>query len=176
MEKVQDLVSSIKETITQTTSSRKDEVAVVKAMLNDKEYEVAIWSKDGKIGTYNPSESMRDFLAIGMSKSAKLPIAEAKELVSVHEFGNKEAENVLGFSKEIVNTFLQTGRKLPLGGRKNSDVSFSLKPVAAGERRFPTVLGIDENGKKIPGSGKTFVPAYESIKVYSPCPVWLKKK
>ena len=175
MENVQDLVKGIRETISQTTSSRKDEIAVTKAMLNDKTYEVGVYTKDGKTETYNPSSAMRNFLATGMSKAAHLTIQEAKELANNHEFGNSEAQDVLGFSKELVNTYIHTGRKLPLGGRENSDIALGLKEVPAGERRFPTVKGIDENGKKIPGSGKTFVPAYETAKVYAPCPDWVKK-
>lgn len=175
MDKVQELVKGIKESISQTTSSRKDEIAVTKAMLNDTTYEVGVYGKDGQVETFNPSSAMRSFLATGMSKAAKLPLPESKELANNHEFGNSEAQDVLGFSKELINTYLHTGRKLPLGGRENSDVALGLKEMPAGERRFPTVVGFDKDGKKITESGKVFVPAYETAKVYGPCPDWVKK-
>lgn len=175
MDKVQDLVKEIKASITQTTASRKDEIQVAKAMLNDKEYQVGVYAKDGTVTQYNPSGAMRDFAATAMSKAAKIPAAEAKALMENHEFGKSEAENVVGFAKEFLNTYMHTGRKISLGGRENSDISFSLKQVPAGTRHFPMVKGIDEKGKKITEIGETYVPAYESAKVFAPCPDWKKK-
>ena len=175
MDKMQELVSEIKKGITQTTGSRKDEIQVTKAMLNDKTYEVGVYGKEGKIGTYNPSSAMRSFSATTISKAAKIPMAEAKAIMENHEFGKSEAEDVLGFSKELMNTYLHTGRKLPIGGREHSDVSLSLKQVEEGKCRYPMVVGVDEKGEKISGFGETFIPAYESVKVYAPCPAWKKK-
>ena len=46
-ESVKDLVKEIKTGLSQTSSSRKDEIRVMKAMLNDPSYEVDEYGKDG---------------------------------------------------------------------------------------------------------------------------------
>ncbi len=176
MEKVQDILKEISSNITQATGSKKDEIAVAKAMLNDKSYNVGVYTKEGKIGTYNPSSAMRHFAASTLSKAAKIPSAEANMLMDNYEFGKAEAEDVIGFSKEFVHTYLNSGRKLPLGGRENSDVALTLKHVEAGKRRYPMVVGIDDAGKKITKPAEKFVPSYEAIKSISPCPSWVRDK
>lgn len=175
METVNALIKEIHGTITQTTSSRKDEVRVMQAMLSDDSYSVDVYEKDGKVGTYCPANSAREMAASVVSGIAKISPEEAKTLAASYEFKKGEAECMVDISKEFVNTYLHTGRKLNLGGREQSDLALSLKEVPEGQRPFPKPIGVDENGKKIFGRGVVIVPAYESMKVYSPCPEWIKK-
>ena len=91
-----------------------------------------------------------------------------------HEFIKSEAEALIEFSKEFINTYIHTGRKLPLGGREKSNVSVALKEIPAGERTFPQVVEVKKDGTKIYSSGRTYVKAYESVKVFAPAPSWLK--
>ena len=41
---------------------------------------------------------------------------ETDGLMDNYEFKNQEANAMIGLSKEFINTYLNTGRKLPLGG------------------------------------------------------------
>ena len=50
--KVVDLIKEIKDGITQRTSSNKDEVRVMKAMLNDRTYEVGVYNKTGRVDSF----------------------------------------------------------------------------------------------------------------------------
>jgi len=173
---VKKLVDEIKGTITQMTGSKKDEVRVMRAMMNDTSYEVGVYTKEGKADTFNPSKAVRAMAASVMSGAAKIPAAEAASIMEGYEFKNGEAENLVGVAKEFINTYVHTGRKLPLGGREKSDVAISVKEVEAGPRPYPKQIGIDEKtNKPIYGRGETLVPAYESIKVYAPCPTWVAK-
>jgi hypothetical protein len=174
-EKVQVLIDEIKGTITQVTSSRKDEVRVMRAMMNDSSYEVGIYSKEGKVDAFNPSKAIRTMVASAMSGSAKIPQNEASALMENYEFKRAEAEALVDVSKEFINTYVHCGRKIQLGGREKSDVSLSLKEIEAGNRPYPKQVGVDANGNKMFTRGEAFVPGYESLKVYAPCPTWVIK-
>lgn len=174
MENVQDLLKEISNSITQTTSSKKDEVRVMRAMMNDTEYEVGVYGKNGEEGKLNPSKAIRSMVASAMSGAAKISTAEAQEMMAKYEFKRSEAEALVDVSKEFVHTYIHSGRKLPLGGREKSDISMCLKPVDAGKRTYPKCVGYDKQGNKIYGSGESHVNAYESMKVYGPCPSWTK--
>ena len=176
MDEVKKLVSDIKSNITQTTGSHKDEVLVARAMLNDKTYSVSVYSKNGEIEQYCPSDVAREMSATTISQAAKIPKPEAVNLMKEYEYTKTEAEAFVSLSKEFVQTYIQTGRKLPLGGREMSDVSLSLKHVEGGKRRYPIPSGIDENGNRTAKSGEVDVPSYETIKAVGPCPTWRKNK
>ena len=55
MSKTSQLLKEIKEGLSQVSSSQKDEVRVMQAMLNDREYVVGIYGKEGKKEDYCPS-------------------------------------------------------------------------------------------------------------------------
>lgn len=172
MEKVEELLKNIKGVT--CTASKKDEIRVMKAMLNDKNFKVTVYDKCGKEEEYCPSKSIRTMCASVMSSAAKIPMAEAEHLMESHEFKRSEAEAMIDFSKEYINTYLQTGRKLPLGGRKMSNISIALKHIPGGTRTFPKKVGIDSDGKAIYKTGTSYVKPYDSIKVYAPAPSWLE--
>jgi hypothetical protein len=171
---VKTLIDEIKGTITQVTSSKKDEIRVMQAMMNDTSYEVGVYSKEGKVDTFCPAKAVRGVVASAMSGAAKIPQNEAAELMEKYEFKKSEAEPLVDVSKEFINTYVHTNRKLNLGGREKSDVSISLKEVEAGNRPYPKQIGIDENNKAIYTRGEAWVEGYESLKVYAPCPTWVK--
>ncbi len=100
MENVQNLIQTIREGLTQQNSSQKDEVAVMKAMLNDREYQVGIYAKEGQVGTFCPAEEARDMSASIISGATKIAIAEAKQLANEYEFTKNDAQNMVNISKE----------------------------------------------------------------------------
>ena len=174
MEKVKEIIAEIKSNLSQTASSAKDEVKVMKAMLNDKEYKVDIYGKNGKEGEYCPAEDARKMMSSIISASAKIPAAEAEKLMDSYEFKKSDAVSMIGISKEFTNTFLQTGRKLPLGAREKSNVSLSLKVVEAASRTYPKKVGVNADGTDRYEKAETKVKAHESVKVHAPCPSWVK--
>ena len=174
MSTVTSLVKEIKDGLSQVSSSNKDEIRVMQAMLNDKDYKVDIYGKDGKEGTYCPAEDAREMIASVISSAAKIPQAEAAKLADDYEFKKSEATTMINISKEFVNTYLQTGRKLPLGGRAKSDVALSLKEVEEGVRTYPKKVGVDAAGKPIYQKAEAKIAAHESIRVSSSCPSWIE--
>ena len=62
-EKVVDLVKDIRTNLKQRSASQKDEVRVMKAMLNDKDFKVGEYTKEGKVGEYSPYEDSRKMVS-----------------------------------------------------------------------------------------------------------------
>lgn len=159
-----------------TAISQKDEVAVMRAMINDQNFRTTVYDKDGATDqTICPSECIRSVVSDAITNTTKMPKAEANNLMNNYEFSNKDSENLVNVSKEFVSNYIQTGRKLPLGCREESDISLSYKRVEATTKGSPTRSGVDENGKDLWTIKTTTIPAHDSISVHAPCPAHLKK-
>lgn len=163
------IVEEIKSNLKQRSASQKDEVAVMQGMLNDKDYAVGVYSKEGKIGEYSPYEDSRKMVSSILTETTGISGKEAGSLAGEFEFTKSEATTMVNISKEYVNTYLQTGRKLPLGGRENSDIALMAKDIKEAEKKFPGSIGNKDGEMKT-----AVIPAHGSIKVIAPCPSWLK--
>jgi len=173
-EDVKVLINEIKTNLSQVNSSQKDEVRVMKAMLNDPEYKVGVYGKTGCEGTYCPREDAIAIVTSILHNAASMPNAEAEVIAKDYEFTKNEATAMVGINKEFINTYLQTGRKLPLGGREMSDISISGKEVQASTKTYPAKMGFDENGEAIWGKGEKKIKAHMSAKIHASCPPWVK--
>lgn len=172
---VKGLINEISSNLSQISSSMKDEVRVMQSMLSDPTYEVSIYGKDGVEGTYNPTNEFRGMCASIISNTAKISNAEATQLMEGYDVKKGEASAMVGISKEFINTYLQTGRKLPLGGREKSDVSLGMKHVEKGTRLYPKKVGVNDDGTDRYSKTPTTIPAHDSVRVYAPCPSWVKE-
>ncbi len=171
---VKGLLEEISTNLSQKSASRKDELRIMQAMLSDPSYEVSIYGKDGIEGTYNPANDFRSMCASVMSHTAKIPMAEANQLMNDYQVSKTEAGSMINISKEFVNTFIKTGRKLPLGSRETSDISISHKKVEASTRLYPQKIGVNDDGSDKYSKTATTIPAHDSIRVHAPCPAWVK--
>lgn len=176
MSNVNDLIKDIKTNLKQKNASQKDEVRVMQAMLNDTEYKVDVYDKTGVIGQYCPAEDFRSMEASIIASAAKISKDEAKALADAHEVSKNEAATMVGVSKEYINTYLGTGRKLPLGGRAETNFALSLKEVAEKSKPTPHKVGVGEAGEDIYETPNKTIPAHLGLKAYSSCPDWIKNK
>ena len=184
MQNVREIISDIeKKRIESTTGkkyetrSQKDEITVMRGILNDPSYEVSIYNKTGCIGVYNPSKEFRKMLSGILTNTTGVQPNEAERLMDHYEFSTNDAKSMIAFSKEFINSYMQTGRKMSLGGREKSDVSFIKRTIPGGTIKSPEIIGTDENGNPIYSNTKeTKLEEYDSIKVFSPYPQWLKKE
>ncbi|MDD3122025.1 MAG: hypothetical protein PHC62_00750 [Candidatus Izemoplasmatales bacterium] len=174
MSKMTELLKEIKDGLTQVSSSQKDEVRVMQMMLNDREYAVGVYDKDGKKEDYCPSSDYRKMLGNVVASTTKIGKEEAAQLVDKYEATKADAITMVGISKEFINTYLDCGRKLPLGGREKSSYELSIKVNAECEKKYPKLVGTDANGKGIYESTPKKVPAHKSIKAHGSCPSWVK--
>lgn len=173
-EDVKVLIKEIKSNLSQVNSSQKDEVRVMKAMLNDPGYRVGVYGKAGLEGEYCPREDALLIVTSILHNAASMPTAEAEVIAKGYEFSKNESNAMVNINKEFINTYLQTGRKLPFGGRENFDLSISGKEVKASTKTYPAKMGFDENGEPIWGKGEKKIKAHMSAKVHASCPPWVK--
>lgn len=172
---VRELIAQINETRTQSSASAKNEVDVARAMLNDRSYVVDVYGKSGVIGQYCPSEDARGMVKNILRATTKISSKEATELADTYEFTRGDAQTQVNFSKEFINTYMQTGRKLPLGGREKSNVSLLRKVKEEKENSYPRKVGVNEDGTdKYESVSTGVIPEHESIKVMGGCPSWIK--
>lgn len=171
MERCKDVISEIKSNLSQRSSSQKDEVRVMRAMLNDPTYKVGLYDKSGKTGEYCPFEDSRKMIGTIITDATGMNIKEASALANTFEYSKQQAQSMVNISKEYINTYLHTNRKLPLGGRELSNISFQLKEIPETEKKYQNSIGNPDDKS----CGITTVPAHEGIKVTSPCPSYLKK-
>ncbi len=174
MNTVQSLVKEIKDGLSQVSSSAKDEVRVMQAMLNDTEYEVGVYTNSGFKETYNPAKDFKGMLSGVIASTTKISKEEASSLANAHEVTKSEATTMVNVSKEFVNTYISTGRKLPFGGREKSNISISGKDVPETVKTYPKKVGVNEDGTGRYESGERKVPAHITAKVYGSCPDWVK--
>lgn len=175
MSEVEKMVKEIRDNLSQVSSSQKDEVTIMQAMLNDSTYKVGVYKKEGLVNTYCPAEDAREMLGRIIASTTKMNGQEAKALSDGYQFTKSDATTMIGISKEFVNTYLTTGRKLPMGGRANSDASLEIKEVEAKTSGFPKKVGVDKDGKPIYKIEQVEIPAHTGIKSSSPCPSWIGK-
>ena len=115
--RVKDLLEEIrntrnnKTTKSYITKSQKEEIRVMKTLMNDTEYEVDVYSNNGEISKFNPSETLRETLSNIIHSTTHISKEESDILMKQYEFNNKEAENLLNISKEFIHTYLETGKK-----------------------------------------------------------------
>ena len=174
MSTVLELVKEIKDGLSQVSSSSKDEVRVMQAMLNDKEYEVGVYGNTGLKETYNPAKDFRGMLSGVVSSTTKISKEEASSLVDSHEVTKAEASTMVNVSKEFVNTYISTGRKLPFGGREKCNIALSARETEETIKTYPKKVGVNEDGTGRYETASRKVPSHVTAKVYAPCPDWVK--
>lgn len=157
------------------TSSQRDEVRVMKEMLNDREYKVGIYSVKGKEGELCPSEEARSMVSSVLSSAAKISEPEAEKLAEEHEFNKKESANLVNVSKEFVNTYLQSGRKLPLGARETTSTALVMNTTEPKTEK-KNVRTKQPGAEPKNELRDIFTPSFQKVKAVSTCPVWVKDK
>ena len=148
-----ELMGEIKEaTQKQKSASRVDEIRVMKTMLNDPDFTISIYDKNkGLIGQKCPHEDAVKFLTGTTAAITGLDTKSASELVSKYEFTKKDAIFMVENCRDFVQTYLSTGRKLPIAQTEDSEASLFYRAVPSKE-------------KIVPGAQKTTtVPSYNKV-------------
>jgi hypothetical protein len=170
-----DLVTEINNTRSQTSASAKDEIRVMRAMLNDPDFVVDVYGKSGVEGQYCPYDDAHNMAANIIKGATRMSTKEAEHLAANYEFTKQDACTFIDISKEFINTYIETGRKLPLGGRERSNISISKKVKEERTNNFPKKVGVNDDGTdKYETCGEGTIPSHGSLRVHSSCPPWLK--
>ena len=143
MSKTQELIENIKFGLAQKSASAKDEFEVMQSMLSDPEYEVMVYSKKG-IKPFNPCKEFRGMCASIISGTTKIPIEEAEAAMEHYDLRKNEIKAMIDIGKEFIHTYAQTGRKIPMGGRENSNISLLLKHIPEKTKSYPARTGVED--------------------------------
>ena len=158
-----ELMESIRQvTKKQKSASRVDEIRVMRTMINDPDYQVSIYDKNkGYIGTRCPREEAVKFVSNVTSAITGIESKSAYELSKRYEFTKKDACFLLENHKDFTQTYLSTGRKLPIVQSETAEAAIFSKEL-------------EERPKSVPdgtGSNKTsMIPPYTKVICRSKCP------
>ena len=162
---VENLIKEIQERRTQKSVNVKDERLVCKELLNDRTFKAAVYGKDGIEDYVCPAEEIDSMVSGIISKTTGIGSQEAAKLAEEYEYTNQDADHMITFSKEFVNVYMDTGRKLSLGKRENADISLVQKIVPASVKSVPKKVGINEDGSAIIQFVDKDIKEHKSIKV-----------
>lgn len=168
--KVEDLLKDIQENLKHKNSSKEDEVAIMQAMVNDTSFVVGVYGKNGKEGEYCPAADFKKMASSIISSATKISREEASSIIADYDITKTEAEALVGISKQFINTYLETGRKLPLGCREETNFQLCRKVVNERVRPCPKKIGVNEEGKGIYEMVPTITPKHIGLKVYTAMP------
>ena len=153
--------------------SKKDEIMMMTAMMNDSEYNVDIYTRKdvGYSGKkYYPGREFKKMINDIILDVTKIPERELSILMDNYEFNEKQAKYMVDFSKEFLNSYvMECGRKIGLGGREKYNIYLS-----RGTRKFFDKIKIEnDDGNdisqmkfiKIPG-GENVVMTTKGSKIY----------
>ena len=166
---VQELIQDIKNNLKQKSASRRDEEAVMRAMLNDRSFIVKDYSTQE---AHCPATEYRDMIAGIIASTTKMPKVEAQAVVENYEVKKSDASTMVTLSKDFFNSALRTGRKINFGATEKSDISIQLKEIPETQKKFPMKTGMNDDGTFRYEKNETTIPAHEGLKVSSPCPKW----
>ena len=172
MMNVNDLINDIKSNITQKSSSNRDEIRIMTALLNDTSFFVSNYSNSG-ITQHCPAKEFKNMISNIVSATTNISKAEANNLVEDYECKKSDAETMISLSKDFFNTTLQTGRKINLGGTEKSNISIAIKEYPTVVKEYP-VKNVDDKGNISYTKSQKTIPAHQGLTVSSSCPTWLK--
>ena len=129
---VQELIQDIKNNLKQKSASRRDEEAVMRAMLNDRSFIVKDYSTQE---THCPATEYRDMIAGIIASTTKMPKVEAQAVVENYEVKKSDASTMVTLSKDFFNSALRTGR-LTLVLQKSLIYLFSLRKFLKHRKSF----------------------------------------
>ena len=163
---VKKLMKEIQEvTAKQKSSSRVDEIRVMRAMLNDPDFKVSIYDRNKLlVGTRCPREEATKFVASTASAITGLDQVQAAELAQNYEFTKKDATFLIENARDFTTTYLETGRKMPIVQSKTTEASLIVRHVVSKTKKIPSNMG----------GGSTTVPAYDKVISKSKSPKYNK--
>ena len=139
----------------QCSSSRVDEIRVMRTMLNDGSFSVSIYDKNkGYIGQRCPREEAVKFVGNTSAAITGLETKSAMDLAENYEFTKRDAVFLIENARDFTKTYLATGRKLPPVQAENAEASLLYKSVSSKEKVVPTADG---------GKQTTIVPAHNKV-------------
>lgn len=161
---VETLVEDIKKSTTQIAINKVDEIRVMRAMLNDKDFSVGIYEKGiGFVGTRCPHEEAVNFVKHVLMGATGLDGKDSRHLAENYEFTKRDANFLLEVSRDFIQTYMGTGRKLNVMQTAATEACVFTRPVEASTKYVPD--------KENPGASKVITTSpYVKLVAVTKCP------
>lgn len=162
------IIAEIKDSAKQISINKIDEVKVMKSMINDKNFKIAIYDRnEGYIGDKCPAEEASQFIANVIQGATGLDAKDSKHLADNYEFTKKDAVYLVNNAKDFMEVYMRTGRKLNIIQNNTGEASIYAREIPAGVKNIPAKPGSPEI-KQIS------TPAYTKIVSISKSPKYVK--
>lgn len=162
------MINEIKHNAKQISINKVDEVKVMKSMLNDKNFKIAIYdNKEGYIGDKCPAEEATQFVAGIIQNATGLDSKDSKHLAEGYEFTKKDAVFMVNNAKDFMEVYLKTGRKINIIQNGATECSIYAKDIPAGTKNMPARPGSPE-------LKQVSIPAYTKIVSISKAPKYVR--
>lgn len=136
------LISEIKTNAKQVSINKIDEVKVMKSMLNDKQFKLAVYDKnDGFIGERCPALEATEFVKNIIQGATGLDAKDSANLADSYEFTKKDASFMISNAKDFIEVYMRTGRKLNVLQNGASDASIFTRDMKATKKVVPSKDG-----------------------------------
>ena len=161
---LQTLIDEIKSSTSQIAINRVDETRVMRCMLNDPEFSLAVYDKNlGYIGQRCPHDEAVNFTKNIIMGSTGLDGKDSRHLAENYEFTKRDANFLLDNMRDFMQVYMETGRNINIMLTESTDACLFTKPIKSSNKAVPD--------KENPGQSKqiTTVPYIKLVSV-TKCP------
>lgn len=158
------LINEIKSNTKQIAINRIDEVRVMRCMLNDPNFKLAVYDKNmGYIGEKCPREEAVNFVKNIVAGTTGLDTRESKHLAENYEFTKKDSQFLVDNAKDFIQVYTKTGRKMNIIQNEFTEANIYTRNKPVGNKSIPD--------KDNPSKTKIInIPAYTKLVSESKCP------
>ena len=163
MSELEELIAEIKESTTQVAINRIDENRVMRSMLNDPEFSIAVYDKKGYIGQRCPRKEAVNFTKNIITATTGLDSKDSLHLAENYEFTNRDANYLIGNMRDFLYVYTSTGRKINIMQSAATEAAIFTKEIPASKKSVPD--------KDNPGKTKQITTSpYIKVVSTSKCP------
>ena len=164
MSELEQVITDIKKNLKQTSINKVDEVNVMKAMLNDKDFYIGVYDRGvGYVGQRCPHEEAVNFTKNIISGCTGLDGKDSRHLAENYQFTKRDAMFLLTNMKDFLNVYTSTGRKIGVVQNATTEASLYIKEVKGGSKIVPD--------KDNPGNSKIIeTQPFSKLVSVSKCP------
>lgn len=137
MSELEELIAEIKESTTQVAINRIDENRVMRSMLNDPEFSIAVYDKKGYIGQRCPRNEAVNFTKNIITATTGLDSKTAKMISEDYEFTKRDANFLLNNMRDFLSVYSSTGRKINIIQNDKTEANLYARNIPAGTKTVP---------------------------------------
>ena len=159
-----EVLSDIKSRTKQVSINKVDEVEVMRAMLNDKEFTIGVYDKSmGYIGQKSPHNEAVKFAKDIIAGSTGLDTKDAEQLAEDYEWSKKNSNFLLSNMRDFLYVYTGTGRKINIMQSADTEACLYTKEIKSTNKCIPD--------KDNPGKIKQVVTSpYTKLVSVTKCP------